>query len=64
MIHFYIYAIILVFAVQLYFNLTSETPENLDTDEDVEREVWWQIFGPIIAICLLSAAGIAVNFIS
>lgn len=64
MIHFYIYALILVFAVQLYFNLTSETPENLYTDEDVEREVWWQIFGPIIAICILSIAGIVINFIT
>ena len=64
MIQSYIYALILVFAVRLYFNLTSETPENLDTDEDVEREVWWQIFGPIIAICLLSFAGIVINFIS
>ena len=54
----------LFFVINLFRSLYQDTPEGFDDgDPEVERTVWWQIFGPLIAIIILNVGGIVLYFI-
>jgi hypothetical protein len=51
----------LFYLIALFRNLSSEdTPEGFAEDEpEALQIVWWQVFGPIMAIAILNIGGIA-----
>lgn len=48
----------LFFIGVLYFNLNKDT-EGL-TEEEIEQQMFWDVFGPVIAIALINAIGLSI----
>lgn len=55
MVHIIIALCTIFFAVMLFFNLHSDSPEGFEEDvEEAVSQVWWEFFGPIIAIIIIN----------
>ena len=61
MINALFYIFTLFFIGILYHNLNKDT-EGL-TEDEIENMLWWDVFGPIIAIAAIQIIGILYNIL-
>lgn len=55
MVHIFTALLTIFFVVILFLNLHADSPEGFEEDvEEAVSQVWWEIFGPIIAIVVVN----------
>ena len=63
MIHIFTAFLTIFFAIMLFFNLHADSPEGFEEDdEEALSQVWWELFGPIIAIVVINLGELLYTF--